>query len=351
MGDPAGIGPEIIAKVVSSGIVADCGRVICVGDAETLRHAVSVIGANLEIRTIDRIAEYRLADGVLEVLDPHNIPPDSIRPGFVQAAAGRAAYEYVVRAIDMALSGEVSAMITAPINKEALHLAGHHYDGHTEILAQRTRSKDVTMLLASGSFRVAHVSTHVSLRKAVRRCRSQRILSVIRLTHQGLQMMGVGEPRLAVAGLNPHSGEGGFFGIEETTEIQPAIDAAIREGFRVYGNPVPADSVFVRMQEAREFDAVIAQYHDQGHIPAKLVDFWGSVNITLGLPIIRTSVDHGTAFDIAGQGKANCDSLVNAIRCASQMCSWHTAAGGAAPPSHDPLPRGARRGFRPGGET
>ena len=175
------------------------------------------------------------------------------------------------------------------------------------------------------------------------------MLSVIRLTHHGLRMMGVDKPRLAVAGLNPHGGEGGFFGVEEVTQIQPAIDAAIHEGFQVYGRPVPADSVFVRMREGREFDAVVAQYHDQGHVAAKLVDFWGGVNITLGLPIIRTSVDHGTAFDIAGQNKANSDSLVNAIRYACQMCSARSAAGEAAFPNLGPLPRGKRRRSRPGG--
>jgi len=351
MGDPAGIGPELIAKVVRSGAVADCGRIICVGDANTLRQAVGIIGVDLEVRPIARIEPSRPEDGVLEVLDLHNIPPDSIRPGVVQAIAGQAAYEYVVQAIDMALAGEVSAVITAPINKEAMHLAGHHFEGHTEILAQRTKSSDVTMMLASGHFRVTHVSTHVSLRKAVERCTSHRVLSVIRLTHHGLRMMGIDEPRLAVAALNPHSGEGGFFGVEEATQIQPAIDAAIREGFRIHGRPVPADSIFVRMREAREFDAVIAQYHDQGHIPAKLIDFWGGVNITLGLPIIRTSVDHGTAFDIVGQGRANCNSLVNAIRYASQMCSWRRVERKPALFGNGLRRRGARRGSWLGGET
>lgn len=319
MGDPAGIGPEIIAKVVYSGAVKGCGRLVCFGDGDTMRRAMSEFGGGLPIRSINCMEQARPEEGGLDVFDLHNTSPDSIARGTVQAAAGAAAYEYVTKAIDLGLSGAVSAIVTAPINKEAMNLAGLHYNGHTEILAERTGATDVTMMLASGHFRVTHVSTHVALSEAVERCRAKRIQAVIRLTDSGLRMMGINEPRLAVASLNPHSGEGGYFGREEISEIQPAIDAAIRAGYRVHPIPLPPDSVFVRMREGYEFDAVVAQYHDQGHIPAKLFDFWGGVNITLGLPIVRTSVDHGTAFDIAGQGRANPASLINAIRYASKM--------------------------------
>ena len=227
--------------------------------------------------------------------------------------AGRAAYEYLTCAIDLALVNEVEAIVTAPLSKEAMNLAGFHFDGHTEILATRTQSKKVTMMLASKDFHVTHVSTHCSLREAIERCKTNRILDVIRLTNDALKQMGINNPFIGVAGLNPHCGENGLFGTEDVEQIQPAIDLALQEGMRVYPNPIPPDTVFVRMAQYKEFDAVVAQYHDQGHIAAKIVDFWGGVNITLGLPIIRTSVDHGTAFDIVGTGKANPDSLINAI--------------------------------------
>jgi 4-hydroxythreonine-4-phosphate dehydrogenase len=202
-----------------------------------------------------------------------------------------------------------------------MNLAGYHFDGHTEILATRTQSKKYTMMLASKDFHVTHVSTHCSLRTAVERCKTDRILDVIRLTNDALKQMGINDPFIGVAGLNPHCGENGLFGTEDVEQIQPAIDLALQEGMRVYLNPIPPDTVFVRMAQFREFNAVVAQYHDQGHIASKITDFWGGVNITLGLPIIRTSVDHGTAFDIVGSGKANPESLVNAIKYARVMAN------------------------------
>jgi 4-hydroxythreonine-4-phosphate dehydrogenase len=260
---------------------------------------------------------------VIHVLDEGLVDFAAIQPGQVQPAAGRAAYGFIIKAIDLALAGEVAGVVTAPINKEAVNLAGFHVDGHTEIFATRTKTPKVTMMLASGHFRVTHVSTHVSLRAAIERCTTARILDVIRITRRGLQQMGIADPLIAVAGLNPHCGEGGLFGSEESQQVQPALDAAAGEGMRVYPRPVPPDTVFVRMAQFKEFDAVVAQYHDQGHIAAKLVDFWGGVNITLGLPIIRTSVDHGTAFDIVGTGKANPQSMVNAIAYAAVMAkNW-----------------------------
>jgi 4-hydroxythreonine-4-phosphate dehydrogenase len=321
MGDPAGSGAEIVAKVVASNIVQEVARIVCVGDAKVMERAFVIIGQPRNVRSIERIQQACCEPGTLDVLDLKNVDLDRLEMGQVQASAGRAAYEYITRAIDLALDGQFEGVVTSAINKESLNLAGYNYDGHTEIFAIRTGSKKVTMMLAAGDFRVTHVSTHCSLRQAIERCTTERVLDVIRLTHQGLQQMGIVAPRLAVAGLNPHSGEGGLFGTEEIEQIQPAIEIACSEGMNVYGRPLPPDSVFMRMLECKEFDATIAQYHDQGHIAVKSIDFWGGVNITLGLPIIRTSVDHGTAFGKAGTGKANPKSLINAIKYAQLMAA------------------------------
>ena len=322
MGDPAGCGPEVIAQVAASDAVRATAHIVCIGDARVMERAFRFIGQTCRVHEIGDVAHARHEPGTLDVLDLGNVDLDRLELGQVQAAAGQAAYEYVTTAIDLALAGCVDGVVTAPLNKAALHLAGHRYDGHTEIFKVRTGAQRVTMMLAAGAFRVTHVSTHCSLRQAIERCTTARILEVLRLTDRGLRQMGVPAPRMAVAGLNPHSGEGGLFGVEEEEQIQPALDAARAEGLNVYGWPVPPDTVFVRMRDGHEFDAVVAQYHDQGHIAAKLVDFMGGVNITLGLPIIRTSVDHGTAFDLAGTGQANPQSLINAIRYAQQMAAY-----------------------------
>jgi 4-hydroxythreonine-4-phosphate dehydrogenase len=319
MGDPAGCGPEVIAKAVADDAFPSRPRVVCVGDATVMERAFSIVGKPYRVHVVEAIQEAVFEPGSLDVLDLNNVDLDRLQLGRVQAEAGRAAYEYITTAIDLALAGRVDAVVTSAINKEALHAAGYKYDGHTEIFAARTGSKRVTMMLAAGDFRVTHVSTHCSLKQAVECCKTGRILEVIRLTYRGLKQMGLTHPYLAVAGLNPHSGEGGLFGREEIEQIQPAIDQARSEGIHLYSVPLPPDTVFVRLAEGKEFDAVIAQYHDQGHIAAKLVDFWGGVNITLGLPIIRTSVDHGTAFDIAGSGRASPKSLVNAVEYARLM--------------------------------
>jgi 4-hydroxythreonine-4-phosphate dehydrogenase len=314
MGDPNGCGPEIIAKMVSSDVSGGLPGLVCIGESQVMRSAFKIIGKACEIKPISSISQFHQDPNVLHIIDLKNVDHEAFRWGEMQAKAGKAAYEYITTAIDLALSGSVDGVVTAPICKEALHLADLKFDGHTEIFTKRTQSRSTAMMLASGHFRVTHVSTHVSLKEAIARCKTERILDVIRLTNQGIQKMGVDDPKLAVAGLNPHSGEGGTFGWEEIEEIQPAIDQARREGLEVNPYPVSPDTVFNRMLERREFDAVVAQYHDQGHIAAKVYDFWGGVNITLGLPIIRTSVDHGTAFDIAGTGKADPTSLINAIK-------------------------------------
>jgi 4-hydroxythreonine-4-phosphate dehydrogenase len=313
MGDPAGCGPEIIAKILAKPDAYQNSFPIVIGSAQVMQWALNVIHGDATIRVIKTPEEAEFTAGMINVLDLELFDISQLQFGKIQSLAGKAAYEYLIHAIDLALAGNIDAIVTAPLSKEAMNLAGFHFDGHTEILAIRTHSKKVTMMLASNNFRVTHVSTHCSLRDAIDRCKTPRILDVIQLTHDALKQMDVDDPLIAVAGLNPHCGENGLFGKEDVEQIQPAIDLALNEGIRVYKTPVPPDTVFVRMAQFREFDAVVAQYHDQGHIASKIVDFWGGVNISVGLPIIRTSVDHGTAFDVVGTGKANPASLVNAL--------------------------------------
>ncbi len=319
MGDPAGTGAEIIARTVGEQSVDHLANLICIGDAQMMTKAFGIVGLPGEIRAIDDVDKAEFAPDTINVFDLANIDHRALMPGHIQALGGQAAFEYIDLAIRLALANRVDGVVTSAIHKESLHLAGHLYEGHTEIFADKTGSRRVTMMLAAGDFRVTHVSTHCSLREAIERCKTERILDVIRLTHHSLRRMGIANPRLGVAGLNPHSGEQGLFGTEEITEIQPAIDAARAEGVNVSDRPEPPDTVFVRMKNNHAFDAVIAQYHDQGHIAAKIVDFFGGVNITLGLPIIRTSVDHGTAFDLAGTGKASTTSLIRAIEYACRL--------------------------------
>jgi 4-hydroxythreonine-4-phosphate dehydrogenase len=246
----------------------------------------------------------------------------------VTAEQGNASYEYVARVIELAMSGEIDGTVTGPINKAAIHAAGHHFAGHTEIYAKLTNTRDYCMMLTHNEFRVSHVSTHVSLREACERVKKGRIIRVIDLTDDALKKLGVAAPRIGVAGLNPHCGEGGLFGHEDDQEIRPAVDHAVRAGKHVEG-PIPADTVFSKMKGGL-YDAVVVMYHDQGHIPMKFLGFqydqktgqWGEmsgVNITLGLPIVRTSVDHGTAFGKAGEGRANPQSIIEAIKLAAML--------------------------------
>lgn len=319
MGDPAGCGSEIIAKVLTNDNVYTSSHPIVIGSAPVMRWALDVLGKQAKVVVIEELSDAQFVPGIINVIDPELFNFSELEFGKIQRLAGEAAYKYLTQAIDLAMANEVDAIVTAPLSKEAMNLAGYHFDGHTEILATQTKSKKVSMMLASEGFRVTHVSTHVSLRTATERCKTERILDVIRLTHEALRQMEIENPMIGVAGLNPHCGENGLFGNEDVEQIQPAIDLASKEGIRIYPSPIPPDTVFVRMAQFHEFDAVVAQYHDQGHIASKIVDFWGGVNITLGLPIIRTSVDHGTAFDIVGTGKANPTSLVNAIEYARVM--------------------------------
>ena len=328
VGDPAGIGPEITAKALAlPGIYKLC-KPLVVAEAEMMKEAVRFSGLDLKIHTISSRKEGIFQSGTLDVLDMKNIDVKSIRHKVISAEYGRASFEFVKKVIELAMAKEIDATVTGPINKEAINRAGFHYSGHTEIYADLTHTKDYAMLLVHNQFRVIHVSTHISLREACDRVKKERVYKVILMGYDIVRRLGVEDPKIAVAGLNPHAGESGMFGREEIEEIEPAIKEAQKEGLNVEG-PIPPDTVFSKMQGG-QYDLVVVMYHDQGHIPTKLIGFqyddktktWGSmsgVNITCGLPVIRVSVDHGTAFGKAGEGRANPESMIQAIKIAAQL--------------------------------
>ncbi len=328
MGDPGGIGPEICVKALDEADIYGICRPLVIGDAGVMRNAADFCGSRSVVHACRTPGAGRFAPGTIDVLDLGNLPLSRLRHKTVTAEQGKASFEYVKTAIERALAGDLDGTVTGPINKEAINAAGFHYAGHTEIYAELTGTRDYAMMLTDKSFRVVHVSTHVSLREACDRVKKKRVETVIDLAHDALQRLGIEAPVVAVAGLNPHCGEGGMFGHEDDREIAPAVRAAADRGLRVEG-PVPADTVFSKMLGGM-YDAVVVMYHDQGHIPAKLVGFryndrtgaWESmagVNVTLGLPIVRTSVDHGTAFGKAGEGRANPQSMIEAIRLAARL--------------------------------
>ncbi len=331
LGDPAGIGPEITVKALADHPVYETCCPLVVGDADILRNAARTAGRlDIKIHAVQNPAEGLYVPGTIDVLDMKVVDADKLEIGKVSAMAGEAAFQYVKKVIELAMAGQVDATVTNALNKEAINLAGRHYSGHTEIYAEFTGTSKYTMMLAHKNLRVVHVSTHVSLREACDRVKRERVLEVIRIAHQACIDMGMEKPRIGVAGLNPHCGENGLFGREEIQEIIPAVEEAVKEGIMADG-PIPADTVFSKARGGW-YDMVVAMYHDQGHIPLKVVGFvynqeekkWDAVegvNITLGLPIIRTSVDHGTAFDQAGTGKANELSLLNAIEYAVNFAS------------------------------
>lgn len=316
MGDPAGVGPEIICMALAS--MPPAGRAIhwVFGNAEVLRRADALCGTGLRFFTVPG----EESPGAVRVVQAESPGIESVEPGIASAAGGAAAYACVAAAVGAALAGDIRVIVTAPLNKAALNAAGHQYSGHTELLAHLSGRRSSYMLLASERLSTVHVSTHVSLAEAVRRASTARVLDTIRAGDAHFRRMGVARPRIAVAGLNPHCGEGGLFGNEEAEQIEPAILVAREEGIDVHG-PIPGDSVFFRAMKG-EFDLVVAQYHDQGHIPAKLVAFDTTVNVTLGLPIERTSVDHGTAYDIAWKGTAKHQNMLAAIAYARRIADW-----------------------------
>lgn len=323
LGDPAGIGPEITVKALSDQSIYESCRPIVIGDSSVLERAMNIPGMpRAKLYPVASVGDAAFTYGTIDVLDMGIINIEELEIGKVSAMAGAAAYRYVQEAIRLAMAGDVDATVTNPLNKEAIHLAGCPYAGHTEIYADLTHTSSFTMMLAHHDLRVVHVSTHVSLREACDRVKADRVLEVIRIADKACRQMEIAHPRVGVAGLNPHCGENGLFGREEIEEIQPAIDQARAAGIDAQG-PFPPDSIFSKARGGF-FDIVVAMYHDQGHIPLKVIGFtydqeqrrWAQVqgvNITLGLPIIRTSVDHGTAFDQAGQGTASEASLLTAI--------------------------------------
>jgi len=330
MGDPSGNGPELCVKALSQTKVYDICRPVVIGDAGIIGKAAkeAVKRQDIVVHPVSSIGECIFKLGTIDVYDLHNVEIEKLKIGKVDAMSGNAAFTSVKKTIELAVSGEIDATVTNAINKEALNLVGHHYAGHTEIYAELTGTKDYSMMLAEETLRVVHVSTHISLREACERVKKDRVLKVIELAHNACKRLGIKEPRIAVAGLNPHSGENGLFGREEIDEIIPAIEAARAGDINVEG-PVPPDTIFAKANGGL-YDIVVAMYHDQGHIPLKLLGFqydretgkWKAVkgvNITLGLPIIRSSVDHGTAFDQAWQGSSSELSLISAIEYAVML--------------------------------
>jgi 4-hydroxythreonine-4-phosphate dehydrogenase len=328
MGDPAGIGPEITAKALADPQSQAKARLLVIGNAGIMQQALDLCGLEMKIRTVREPGDAGFEPGQMDLVDLPVGKDEEIIPGQVSAGAGDLAFRAVRKAIELAMDAKVDGCVTGPINKEAINLAGHHFSGHTEIFAHFTGTEKYAMLLADERIRVIHVSTHVSLRQACDLVRKDRVLDVIRLLDMALKNMGMEDPRIAVAGLNPHAGDGGLFGDEEKKEIIPAIDEARKAGMNIEG-PVPPDSLFA-LARGGHYDGCVAMYHDQGHIPFKVMGFeWDEgtgkmksvkgVNISLGMPVIRTSVDHGTAFEIAGKGIASPDAMLNAIEYALKM--------------------------------
>lgn len=312
MGDPAGIGPEIIMRSLAhSEAYARC-RPLVVGNAARLRQAGAIVGSTLDLRPVSRPAEARFQPGTVDVLDLDVVPAD-LPFGQVSAQAGEAAYRFIERACALVVAGEADAICTAPISKEALHAAGHRYPGHTELLAHLTGTPEVSMMLTAPKLRVIHVTTHIGLLDAITRIEPGLVERTIARGHATLVKAGIANPKIGVCAINPHAGENGLFGYgEEEKKIAPAIRACQDKGWAVEG-PLPADTLFFRAGRG-DFDLVVAMYHDQGHGPIKVLGIEAGVNITVGLPVVRTSVDHGTAFDIAGTGIADERSLLEALR-------------------------------------
>lgn len=317
LGDPAGIGPEVVLKALMHDEVYAEADPLVIGDRRVLERTVAALGLPPAIEAVSDVRGATFSPGTVTVLDLENADPAAFAVGEESAIAGSAAVDYVFRACDLAMAGAVDAIVTAPLNKAAMHLAGYTYAGHTELLTERTHAPRVSMLLIGPGLRIVHVSTHVALAEAIARVTPQRVDEVIQLAHDACRSLGIAEPRIAVAGLNPHASEGGIFGNEEAESIVPAIAAARARGLNV-SDPQPPDTVFLRATKGH-YDIVVAQYHDQGHIPMKLLAFDSGVNVSYGLPVIRTSVDHGTAFDIAGKGIASESSMLAAIDVAVQM--------------------------------
>ncbi|HEY0216072.1 MAG TPA: 4-hydroxythreonine-4-phosphate dehydrogenase PdxA [Cellulomonas sp.] len=324
MGDGAGVGPEIVVGALLDPATRERCRPLVVGDARRLREAARILGRDVEVRAVGGPEEATFEAGVIEVVDLALLP-DDLPWGELSAVAGDAAYQYIKVAAELATAGRVQAICTAPLNKEALHAGGHAFPGHTELLAHLTGTPEVSMMLASPKVRVIHVTTHIGLIDAVARIEPGLVERTVRRGHEALVRAGVAAPRIGVCAINPHAGENGLFGYgEEAEKITPAIDVLRAAGIDATG-PLPADTAFF-LASRGDYDLIVAMYHDQGHGPVKVLGIEDGVNITVGLPVIRTSVDHGTAFDIAGTGTVQTGSMVEALRQAALL---------AVRPGHD----------------
>lgn len=316
LGDPAGVGLEVTLKALSKEGFDRSSRLLLIGEGAMVARQLAFAGEGYALHTVAEPEQARWEPGVVNVLDM-GILQAPVAPGTLAAECGEAAFRALERGIALSLEKRLAGIVTAPLNKEALHMAGHKFDGHTEILGHFCGNRPTFMLLSSERLKIVHVSTHCSLRQACDRAKKERVLATVRAVDEHLRLLGHERRRIAVAGLNPHAGEHGLFGTEEIDEIIPAIQAAQAEGIAADG-PVAPDTLYLKAYRGG-YDAVVAMYHDQGHIPQKLVAFEEAVNVTLGLPMIRTSVDHGTAFDIAGQGVADPTNMEKAIEYALSM--------------------------------
>lgn len=323
MGDATGVGPEVIVKSLAHASVHAMCRPLVIGDAARLERAAGITGTRLRVRRIARAAEARFEPDTIDCLDLKLIPED-LPFGKLSPIAGDAAYRFIAKAVELAQAGEIDAICTAPLNKEALHAGGHKYPGHTEMLADLTGVDEVSMMLVAPKLRVIHVTTHIGLLDAIRKIEPGLVRRTIERGDATLKKSGIAKPRIGVCGINPHAGENGLFGYgEEEEKIVPAVNALREQGVDVTG-PLPADTLFFRAGRG-DFDLVVAMYHDQGHGPIKVLGLESGVNVTVGLDVIRTSVDHGTAFDIAGQGIADEGSMLEALRQASELAGTHGA--------------------------
>jgi len=319
MGDPAGIGPEIILKAMAEDKIYNICTPVVIGSVNVLNKIEQVIKTGLKLNKVNKVSDAKYTFGTIDVIDLNNINADYLEWGKINGSAGKAAYDYVVKAAELGMSGEIDAIATAPINKESIKAGKINFIGHTEMLAHLSGTEDPLTMFQVRNMRVFFLSRHLSLRDACDAVKKEKVKEYIKRSLEALKRLGINEPLLATAGLNPHNGEHGMFGDEEVREISPAVEECAIEGLNVIG-PIPGDSVFAMALKGR-YDGVLSMYHDQGHIATKTVDFERTISLTIGMPFLRTSVDHGTAFDIAGKGIASGVSMYEAIRLAAEYAS------------------------------